>query len=256
MVPVCAREWFRSAPDGPIRLRLPPSSIRRAQSTLASGDHPHHRQCVPPLAKGGFVRSAPTVVPITEFRRDAARIIHQMVASGAPVYVTQNGRAAAVLLARDAYEGLLYRLAVRASATPGVVDLSMAGEAQNPGPAVVAGAEGRATAGSVHSERVPSESGTSWSGGPFRGSSGNGWQLVESRYGLVDPETADFLEPRASALSRRRGTAAWQRTWAAWQRMRAALSRRTRSIGEGRSGPRSARGGARQARSRRTPQTS
>jgi len=125
------------------------------------------------------VRSVRTVVPITEFRRDAAQIIREMIASGTPVYVTQNGRAAAVLLPRVEYEGLLHRLAIHASAASRAVDPSTPAEAQNPGPAVSASAEGRATARS---------------GGPYRGSSGNRWQLVESRYGLVDPETADFLE--------------------------------------------------------------
>ena len=105
------------------------------------------------------MRSAPIVVPITEFRRDAARIIHQMVASGAPVYVTQNGRAAAVLLARDTYEGLLHRLEVQGSTNPGDVDP----------PA------GRDT------------------GTPLRRWNGDRPELVATRFGRVDSATAEFL---------------------------------------------------------------
>ncbi len=122
------------------------------------------------------MRTAPNVIPITELRRDAARIILQMVASDTPVFVTQNGRVAAVLLARDAYEGLLRRASVQE-------------EAESTSPAILAGFEERGSPGSV-----ASRSGVSGGRRPLRGSSGSRRQLVESRFGLVDPETAAFLE--------------------------------------------------------------
>lgn len=103
--------------------------------------------------------SAPDVIPITAFRRDAARIIQRMGASGTPVYVTQNGRLAAVLLAREAYESLLHRLAVQGSNNPGDVDP----------PA------GRDT------------------GTPLRRWNGDRPELVATRFGRVDSATAEFL---------------------------------------------------------------
>jgi len=185
-----ACRWPRSAPGSPTQLRLQPSSNGREQRTLASDDYPLHPQGVPPLAKGELVRSARTIVPITDSRRDAARIIQEMVASGTPVYVTQNGRAAAVLLARVEYEGLSHRVAIHASAASGTVDPSTPEKSGNHRPAAATGADWRGLAGSAASgSRVPP-----------RGSSGIGWQLVESRYGLVYPDTADFLEAEGFGL--------------------------------------------------------
>jgi len=113
-----------------------------------------------------------------------------MVASGTPVYVTQNGRAAAVLLARVEYEGLSHRVAIHASAASGTVDPSTPEKSGNHRPAAATGADWRGLAGSAASgSRVPP-----------RGSSGIGWQLVESRYGLVYPDTADFLEAEGFGL--------------------------------------------------------
>ena len=46
----------------------------------------------------------PPVVPITDFRRNAARVLAQVKKSRAPVVITQRGRAATVMLSIEAYE--------------------------------------------------------------------------------------------------------------------------------------------------------
>ena len=98
---------------------------------------------------------APDIVTITDFRRDAAGVIGGAVSSGAPVFVTQHGRVTAVLLSRERYEHLRQRSALAEPETAaGGADLL---------PATDVGAR-PATA------------------------------LVETRFGLVEPETADFLK--------------------------------------------------------------
>ena len=111
---------------------------------------------------------APDIVTITEFRRDAAGIIGGAIASGAPVFVTQHGNVTAVVLSRDRYEGLLHRSALAELKTAGGVDPLPVGEAEaRQASALVKTPIGRADT-------------------PFR--------QVETRFGLVDPATADFLE--------------------------------------------------------------
>lgn len=46
----------------------------------------------------------PNIVPISELRQDASGIVKRAAASGAPVFITQYGRASAVLLSAGAYE--------------------------------------------------------------------------------------------------------------------------------------------------------
>jgi prevent-host-death family protein len=48
----------------------------------------------------------PLIVPVSELRQDAAGILRCAAASDTPIYVTQRGRLAAVLLARPVYESL------------------------------------------------------------------------------------------------------------------------------------------------------
>lgn len=45
-----------------------------------------------------------TIVPISELRQDASAIIKQASASGEPVFITQHGRASAILMSAGAYE--------------------------------------------------------------------------------------------------------------------------------------------------------
>jgi prevent-host-death family protein len=46
----------------------------------------------------------PDLIPITDFRQDAARALKQVQRSSDPVIITQRGRAAAVMLSVEAFE--------------------------------------------------------------------------------------------------------------------------------------------------------
>ncbi len=46
----------------------------------------------------------PNIVPISELRQDASSIVKQATASGDPVFITQHGRASAVLMSAGTYE--------------------------------------------------------------------------------------------------------------------------------------------------------
>jgi len=47
---------------------------------------------------------------VTEFRANAAQVIEQVRATGAPVILTQHGRSAVVLLDVEAYEAMVEEL--------------------------------------------------------------------------------------------------------------------------------------------------
>lgn len=46
----------------------------------------------------------PNIVPISELRQDASSIVREASASGDPVFITQHGRASAVLMSAGMYE--------------------------------------------------------------------------------------------------------------------------------------------------------
>ena len=46
----------------------------------------------------------PYIVPISELRQDASSIVREASATGNPVFITQHGRASAVLLSVGTYE--------------------------------------------------------------------------------------------------------------------------------------------------------
>ncbi len=46
----------------------------------------------------------PDIVPISDLRQDASNIVKRATSTGAPVFITQRGRASAVLVSTDAYE--------------------------------------------------------------------------------------------------------------------------------------------------------
>lgn len=46
----------------------------------------------------------PNIVPISELRQDASSIVKHASATGDPVFITQHGRASAVLLSAGTYE--------------------------------------------------------------------------------------------------------------------------------------------------------
>jgi prevent-host-death family protein len=48
--------------------------------------------------------AVPNIVPISELRQDASAILKRASASGEPVFITQRGRASAVLVSAGAYE--------------------------------------------------------------------------------------------------------------------------------------------------------
>ena len=45
----------------------------------------------------------PTIVPVSDLRQDAARVLKDAIRSNEPVFITQRGRATAVLVGIDAY---------------------------------------------------------------------------------------------------------------------------------------------------------
>jgi len=46
----------------------------------------------------------PDIVPISDLRQDASNIVKRATSSGEPVFITQRGRASAVLVSTGAYE--------------------------------------------------------------------------------------------------------------------------------------------------------
>ena len=46
----------------------------------------------------------PAIVPVSDLRKDAARVLKDVKNSSKPLVITQRGRAAAVLMSLDAYE--------------------------------------------------------------------------------------------------------------------------------------------------------
>lgn len=50
------------------------------------------------------------IQPVTEFRANASQFIQQVRESGAPMFLTQHGRGAAVLLDVEAYEAMMDEL--------------------------------------------------------------------------------------------------------------------------------------------------
>lgn len=52
------------------------------------------------------------IQPVTEFRANAAQFIEQVQETGEPVFLTQHGRSAAVLMNVTAYEDLVEEVAL------------------------------------------------------------------------------------------------------------------------------------------------
>jgi prevent-host-death family protein len=46
----------------------------------------------------------PTIIPVSDLRQDAARVLSDAKKSSEPVFITQRGRATAVLMSLDAFE--------------------------------------------------------------------------------------------------------------------------------------------------------
>ena len=54
--------------------------------------------------------SVPKIVPISDLRQDATGIIKRVTASREPVFITQRGRAAAVMVSMQTYERTQHEL--------------------------------------------------------------------------------------------------------------------------------------------------
>ena len=50
------------------------------------------------------MRKVPKIIPITDLRQDAAGVLQHVRDSKEPVFITQRGRAAAVMLSAEVYE--------------------------------------------------------------------------------------------------------------------------------------------------------
>ena len=56
--------------------------------------------------------AVPDIVPISDLRADAAGVIKRAAASQSPVFITQRGRAAAVMVSTSAYERTQHELEI------------------------------------------------------------------------------------------------------------------------------------------------
>jgi antitoxin YefM len=56
------------------------------------------------------IKPSRDIRPVTEFRANASQFITQIRESGAPLYLTQHGKGAAVLLDVEAYEAMVEEL--------------------------------------------------------------------------------------------------------------------------------------------------
>ncbi len=65
----------------------------------------------------------PDIVPISELRQHAAGMIKKMKASRKPIFITQRGRAAAVMMSSEAYERTQHELDILRVLARGEVDI-------------------------------------------------------------------------------------------------------------------------------------
>jgi len=56
--------------------------------------------------------AVPNIIPISDLRQDAAGVIKRAAASDEPVFITQRGRASAVLVSSAAYERTQHELQI------------------------------------------------------------------------------------------------------------------------------------------------
>lgn len=67
--------------------------------------------------------SVPDIVPVSELRQDAAAVIKRASASQEPVFITQRGRAAAVMLSTQTYARTQRELAILRQLAQGEVEI-------------------------------------------------------------------------------------------------------------------------------------
>ena len=66
----------------------------------------------------------PNIVPISELRQDASGIVKRASVSGDPVFITQHGRASAVLMSAGAYERTQREIEILRILAQGEVDIA------------------------------------------------------------------------------------------------------------------------------------
>jgi prevent-host-death family protein len=66
----------------------------------------------------------PIIVPISELRQDASGILKRASISGEPVFITQHGRASAVLVSAGAYERTQRELEILRVLAQGEADIA------------------------------------------------------------------------------------------------------------------------------------
>lgn len=67
--------------------------------------------------------SLPDIVPITDLRQDAAGVIKRTADSQEPVFITQRGRAAAVIVSAKSYERSVHELEILRALARGEVEI-------------------------------------------------------------------------------------------------------------------------------------
>lgn len=68
--------------------------------------------------------AVPNIVPISDLRQDASAIVKQAAASGEPVFITQRGRASAVLVSTGTYERTQHELEILRILAKGEVEIA------------------------------------------------------------------------------------------------------------------------------------
>ena len=67
--------------------------------------------------------AVPMIVPISDLRQDAAGVIKRAAASREPVFITQRGRAAAVMVSAQMYERTQHELEILRLLARGEVEI-------------------------------------------------------------------------------------------------------------------------------------
>ncbi len=68
--------------------------------------------------------AVPNIVPISDLRQDASGIVKRAASSGEPVFITQRGRASAVLVSAGAFERTQHELEILRILARGEADIS------------------------------------------------------------------------------------------------------------------------------------
>jgi prevent-host-death family protein len=55
---------------------------------------------------------APKIIPISDLRQNASEVVKGVATSGQPVFITQRGRAAAVMVSMETYEEAQHKLEI------------------------------------------------------------------------------------------------------------------------------------------------